>query len=93
LIGGFGAGLLFDPAFDYYGDPFVGPYDPYGFDYYGAPAVVTEPVTPQDLGPPPAAPPQQNWYYCENPTGYFPYVRECNEPWQAVPSTPGAPAG
>jgi hypothetical protein len=93
LIGGFGAGLLFDPAFDYYGDPFVAPYDPYGFDYYGAPAVVTEPVTPQDLGPPPAAPPQQNWYYCENPTGYFPYVRECNEPWQAVPSTPGAPAG
>ena len=93
LIGGFGAGLLFDPAFDYYDDPFVGPYDPYGFENNGPPAVVTEPFAPQDLGPPPAAPPQQNWYYCSSPTGYYPYVRECNGSWQAVPSTPGAPAG
>ena len=30
------------------------------------------------------------WYYCNNPDGYYPYVKHCNSAWQAVPPTPPA---
>jgi hypothetical protein len=29
-----------------------------------------------------------NWYYCDNPEGYYPYVRYCNSGWQSVLTTP-----
>jgi hypothetical protein len=43
---------------------------------------------------PPAAtsPPQPgrgHWYYCTEPAGYFPDVKECSRPW--VPVQPSAP--
>ncbi|MBV8633022.1 MAG: hypothetical protein JO002_00890 [Burkholderiaceae bacterium] len=28
------------------------------------------------------------WYYCHNPAGYFPYVKECGESWQQVTPQP-----
>lgn len=28
------------------------------------------------------------WYYCRNPSGYYPYVRECAGAWQKVTPTP-----
>jgi hypothetical protein len=33
------------------------------------------------------------WYYCVEPAGYYPYVKNCNKAWmQVVPQTnPGAP--
>ena len=30
---------------------------------------------------------QQIWYYCQDPMGYYPYVRDCNADWQAVPAS------
>lgn len=27
------------------------------------------------------------WYYCEDPQGYYPYVQQCNGPWEPVPPT------
>jgi len=40
----------------------------------------------------PANPPidvQPNlWYYCSNPQGYYPYVRNCSTSWQSVPAQP-----
>lgn len=37
----------------------------------------------------PAAPPAPaDWYYCQNPAGYYPYVRECPVGWQRVPAQP-----
>jgi len=30
-------------------------------------------------------PPSYYWYYCEDPAGYYPYVQQCNGPWQPVP--------
>jgi hypothetical protein len=27
----------------------------------------------------------QYWYYCSDPAGYYPYVQQCNVPWQPVP--------
>jgi hypothetical protein len=29
----------------------------------------------------------QTWYYCSDPTGYYPYVTQCNTGWQAVPAS------
>ncbi len=29
-----------------------------------------------------------NWYYCHNPDGYYPYVKQCAENWQRVPAQP-----
>lgn len=28
---------------------------------------------------------QGYWYYCADPSGYYPYVNECYVPWRAVP--------
>ena len=39
---------------------------------------------------PAAAPIQKNnyWYYCRNPEGYYPYVKECSGEWIKVPQQP-----
>jgi len=40
---------------------------------------------------PAAAPgpaPQQSWYFCSNPKGYYPYVQNCSSGWSSVPVTP-----
>jgi hypothetical protein len=28
------------------------------------------------------------WYYCKNPEGYYPYVKNCTDGWQEVPAQP-----
>jgi len=28
------------------------------------------------------------WYYCQNPQGYYPYVKSCAGGWQRVPAQP-----
>jgi len=91
FVGGFGTGLLFAPAFGWY-DPLWWPYDyyPYGYDYL-PPPVVGGAVGPAYQAPPDGMADQQNWYYCPDPQGYYPYVRTCNAPWQAVPGTPTPP--
>jgi len=32
--------------------------------------------------------PPYYWYYCEDPPGYYPYVQQCNGPWEPVPPSP-----
>jgi hypothetical protein len=61
----------------YFYDAPIYPYPSYVSDYY---------VDEGENGP------GQNWYYCNNPPGYYPYVRSCAMPWQAVPATPPPPA-
>ena len=90
---GFGYGF-YDPFWPY---PYYYPYSGFGlsYSYY--------PRTYYDYAPAePALPPEdyldapvdggnlqeQIWYYCEDPAGYYPYVRSCNGAWQAVPATP-----
>ena len=60
----------------------------WGPGWWGAPTtplVVQQP--PQQFiqqGPPPQQ--QSFWYFCPNPQGYFPYIRECPTGWlQVVP--------
>jgi hypothetical protein len=55
--------------------------------YYYPPAVVTVPAAPTvyiEQAPPSAPPAQQYWYYCGNPQGYYPNVKECPGGWQKV---------
>jgi hypothetical protein len=91
-----GVGVVIDP---YWYDPWYYPrYYPrpyYYPPYYYPPAVVTVPAEPpvyieRDEGAPPAT---AYWYYCANPKGYYPYVKECLEQWQPVaPQPPDLPA-
>jgi hypothetical protein len=92
--GGFRGSFFIGPSLGFY-DPFWWPYGPYGYpyDYYGyyPPRVVerTYVQPPADyLVPPGGPPPEQNWYHCRDPEGFYPYVRECNDRWEAVPAVP-----
>ena len=53
-----------------------------------APGVV-EPAPVHQEQPQTAA--RQYWYYCQDPAGYYPYVKECPRGWQPVSPTPNAP--
>ena len=82
----------------YFGAPFYSyPYYsyPYQYPYYYPPAVITVPATPPVYiqQSPPAARQYPNgyWYYCNNPEGYHPYVKECPNGWQQVDPIPPAP--
>ncbi len=45
------------------------------------------PAETQSPSAPPAVQPQPNmWYYCDNPAGYYPYVKSCTTPFRAVPA-------
>ncbi|HXH12133.1 MAG TPA: hypothetical protein VNP04_20500 [Alphaproteobacteria bacterium] len=33
-------------------------------------------------------PPQVYWYYCDDPSGYYPYVQHCPGGWRQVPPSP-----
>ncbi|MDD2851213.1 MAG: hypothetical protein PHY09_04840 [Desulfuromonadaceae bacterium] len=52
------------------------------------------PPTPDTVYIQPAPPPvssvvQIYWYYCQNPMGYYPYVKECSTGWmKVVPKVP-----
>ncbi len=89
-----GPDLLGLPYYDGFEYPYF--YPGAGEPYYG-PDIYTPPeyVPPVETYPPPAsgvpaanpAAAQPLWYYCQDPMGYYPYVRDCNGPWQAVPAS------
>lgn len=70
----------------------------YGYPYpysYSYPVYVPSapPVYIEQNAP---AAPVGYWYYCEEPAGYYPYVRECSRAWitvvpQNVPGTQAVP--
>ncbi len=66
-----------------YWDPYL---DPYGYppDITPAPQVYIQPA-PEAPGQPPEPP---SWYYCDDPQGYYPYVRQCPGGWRPVAPTP-----
>lgn len=78
------------------GAPLVWPwyYTP-PYHYYPYPAAVAVPASPPvyiERGNGAASSPQQSaysyWYYCNNPDGYYPYVKECPAGWQKVVPQP-----
>jgi hypothetical protein len=100
---GFGLGLGLGAL--YYGYPYWGGYAPNdyydsygGYDPYYAPDAGYPPPPPPsgaDMSnasqiPTAARPSAPYWYHCDNPEGYYPYVKTCGT-WQAVPATPPPP--
>jgi hypothetical protein len=75
----------------YYSTPY--PYYPYPYPYsYDYPPVtVGQSSAPLyiEQGQEQAAP-QQYWYFCSDPKGYYPYVKQCPAGWQPV--SPQAPS-
>lgn len=71
-----------------------------GYPYVTTPLVVNTVSTPQvyieqeaAAPAPQAAPAASYWYYCTQPAGYFPYVKDCSQPWmKVVPQVPGEQA-
>jgi hypothetical protein len=67
--------------------PYANPY-PYGYPAYSPPVIgESSPQTylQQDIQA------QQPWFYCQDPQGYYPYVRECPGGWQPVSPQPPSP--
>ncbi|HEX7640856.1 MAG TPA: hypothetical protein VF472_01470 [Burkholderiaceae bacterium] len=63
----------------------------YSYPYYTYPDVVVAPAAPVYIEPnAPAVSPPGSWYYCQDPAGYYPYVKNCNGAWQQVPAQPPA---
>lgn len=85
---GFNYGGFYGPGFYGYGYPFYYP------PYYAYPPTVIVPTEPpvyiQKEQPEPAQPQANFWYYCENPDGYYPYVKKCPNGWQQVSPHPPA---
>jgi hypothetical protein len=77
--------------------PLAGPYyyPPsyyYPSYYYPGPPVVMAPAAPTtyiEQEKPPAS--GGYWYYCRNPQGYYPYVKNCLGSWQPVAPQPTSP--
>jgi hypothetical protein len=83
-----GGGVFISPSIVVPFGPFWGPY----WTPYTYPPVVVAPP-PQVYVPPspPVAaqpPPLSYWYYCADPQGYYPYVRECPGGWRQVAPQP-----
>lgn len=73
----------------YFNTP-IYPYYPRQTPYYPQ-AVITVPATPPVyIRQPPVAQqyPENYWYYCNNPEGYYPHVKDCRSGWQQVKPTP-----
>jgi hypothetical protein len=64
--------------------PVWGPFYPYPYSYYSPPVVIRE--EPQVIMEP--QPEEQYWYYCTNPKGYYPYVKQCPAGWTKVVPRP-----
>ncbi|SDA23673.1 hypothetical protein SAMN05216315_12135 [Nitrosospira sp. Nsp18] len=93
-FGGYGLGLGLGYGLGYYGYGWGPPYyyPPY---YTSLPATVVPPaplvyIQRPDTVPPTSGPvlPSNYWYYCENPEGYYPEVKECTEGWLQVAPRP-----
>lgn len=76
----------------------------FGYRYFPVVPAYAYPYPPVAAAPYPApmyiergdsaANPRQDsgyWHYCDNPQGYYPYVKDCPGGWRLVPSTPPSP--
>lgn len=77
------------------GDVFLGfGYWPWYYPPYYYPPTIAVPSSPPvyvERGDAEAAPQSAYWYYCADPQGYYPYVRQCPGGWQRVRPAPPAP--
>jgi hypothetical protein len=70
----------------YWGGSVVGWPFPYFYPYY-FPSYSSPPIVIQQQPQVYSEPQQQQpyyWYYCQNPQGYYPYVKSCPDGWMKV---------
>ena len=89
---GIGLGLGYGFGGYYGGYPYYGGF---GYGGYGYPSTVVNvpaipPVYIQQSQPVVQQYPAGFWYYCNNPEGYYPYVKQCLNTWQQVAPAPSA---
>jgi hypothetical protein len=92
--GGYGGGYRGHSSFGFsFGVPYYS-YPYYSYPYY-APPVITVPSAPpvyiQQAPPVIQQTPPGYWYYCTNPQGYYPYIKQCLNSWQQVEPIPPSP--
>jgi hypothetical protein len=73
----------------WWGGPVYGGALPY--PYYATPPVVVQQSPPMYVEPAPQPEEAYYWYYCENPKGYYPYVKQCPNGWMKVVPSPAPP--
>ena len=88
-VGVYFGGSYFNP---YWSWPYWSYSYPYPY-YYPPYAYYPPPYPPADYpgydgSATPGPAPAQSWYYCDDPSGYYPYVQSCKGPWRAVPVKP-----
>lgn len=59
-----------------------GPY-PY-YPYYPAPPVIVQQPSELYVQPNPQVEEPGYWYFCQEPQGYYPYVKKCPKGWMQV---------
>ena len=85
---GFGFGVPYGGYGYGYGYPY---YAPYYQPYYAAPVVVQQQQPVYVEQPVQQLQPQQPggyWYYCNDSSAYYPYVKDCPSGWQRVAPQP-----
>ncbi len=65
------------------------PPGPYPRSIPGQPSPAHLPATATNASNQPR--PWPVWYYCDQPSGYYPYVKVCNHDWQRLPIMPPPP--
>ncbi len=71
------------------GGPWWGPAYPYSYSYYAPPPVVVQQPSQEYVEqPPPESEDTGYWYYCQDPKGYYPYVKKCPNGWLRVAPSP-----
>ena len=64
----------------YFRGSFVFPWYPYS--YYSPPPVIIQKEPPVYVQPEQQV--ENYWYYCPDPQGYYPYIRNCESGWMKV---------
>jgi hypothetical protein len=96
--GNVGIDIVVPLGWRHYPPPYYSPppyYYPPSYYYPPPPMFVSPPQPPVYIEQPPAepvAPPQSYWYYCTDPQGYYPTIKECPEGWlKVLPQTQPTP--
>lgn len=78
------------PAYwPYYTAPYPYAYPPYSYPYNYPPVIAVQPSPPVYVERGPGESEEEYfWYFCNNPHGYYPYVKECRTSWQRVTPSP-----
>ncbi len=76
------------PGFYWRGSVVLGPWYPYYYRpwypyyYYARPPLIVQDQPRVYVQP--EQQPADYWYYCQNPQGYYPYVKKCPDGWMKV---------